>query len=245
MAFYGSSARYDSGVRYASHDSGAPPILSKKMAKVKLELKDKTDVETRDMGLMHKTSMATTAGLANFPIAGRTPTDAAYDTALDNYTGTLTLIEQKEIELAQLRATKDVHKAALEDVLTARGTYVELASGGDETKILSSGFAVQSPRTVTSSLPPPQNVTATMGPNPGEIIVSCKSQPKVKVWIIECRLHSDNAVPGPWTSAKTSGRSTTTLTGLTSGQKYAFRLKAMGPNDVESPFSDEAVCMAP
>ena len=36
-----------------------------------------------------------------------------------------------------------------------------------------------------------------------------------------------------------------TLTGLTSGTKYAFRIRVLGPNDLESPWSDEVICMAP
>ena len=39
--------------------------------------------------------------------------------------------------------------------------------------------------------------------------------------------------------------SAATVTGLVSGKKYAFRIRALGPNDLESPWSDEAVCMAP
>lgn len=30
-----------------------------------------------------------------------------------------------------------------------------------------------------------------------------------------------------------------------SGKKYAFRIRALGPNDLESPRSDAAVCLAP
>jgi hypothetical protein len=89
------------------------------------------------------------------------------------------------------------------------------------------------------------HVVPTMGDNPGEIGLSCQAVPKTKSDIIEMRQHSDTAVPGPWTQAKISGRSSATLTGLTSGTKYAFRIRALGPNDLESPWSDEVICMAP
>jgi hypothetical protein len=47
--------------------------------------------------------------------------------------------------------------------------------------------------------------------------------------------------------AKITGetRSGTVFIGLVSGQKYAYRIRALGPNELESPWSDEVVCMAP
>jgi hypothetical protein len=91
----------------------------------------------------------------------------------------------------------------------------------------------------------PHDVSATMRDNPGEIDITCHAVDKAKSSIMEMRLHSDTAAPGPWTQAKISGRSSATISGLTSGMKYAFRIRALGPNDLESPWSDEAVCMAP
>ena len=122
---------------------------------------------------------------------------------------------------------------------------MDTASGGDLAKILSAAFGVQADATPTTSMEKPYDVYATMGDNPGEIDLSCHAVPKTKSYIIEMRQHSDTAAPGPWTQAKISGRSSATLTGLTSGTKYAFRIRALGPNDLESPWSEEVICMAP
>ena len=91
----------------------------------------------------------------------------------------------------------------------------------------------------------PHEVSATMGDNPGEIDVTCHAVPRTKSSTIEIRAHLDTVAPGPWTQAKISGRSSATLSGLTSGMKYAFRIRALGHNDLESPWSDEVICMAP
>jgi hypothetical protein len=33
--------------------------------------------------------------------------------------------------------------------------------------------------------------------------------------------------------------------GFVPGKRYAFRIRALGPNELESPWSDEVSCMAP
>lgn len=99
--------------------------------------------------------------------------------------------------------------------------------------------------TPTTSMEKPYDVSATMGDNPGEIDLGCHAVPKAKSYLIEMRDHSDTAAPGPWVQVKVSGRSSATIKGLVSGSKYAFRIRALGPNDLESPWSDEAICMAP
>ena len=162
----------------------------------------------------------------------------AYDAKLD-------AIASIETTLQTMRAEKDAMRVVLERELTGRGSYVDLASGGDEAKILSAAFQVQSAATTTTSIDAPQEVIATMGDNPGEIDLSCNAVAKAKSYIIEMREHSETAAPGAWQMAKVVSRSSGTINGLASGKKYAFRMKALGPNDLESPWSDETVCMAP
>lgn len=119
------------------------------------------------------------------------------------------------------------------------------ASGGDQAKILSAAFAVQADATPTTSMEKPYDVSATMGDNPGEIDLGWPAVPKAKSYIIEQCEHSDAAAPGAWLQGRIATHSSSTLTGFTSGRKYAFRIRALGPNDLESPWSEEALCMAP
>ncbi len=237
MAQYNSGVLYNSGVRYSP---AVAIIQPKHMAKVKLELQNKSDSDLSIFGKTHEDAMN---GNTDFPTPD--PTAAAYSAALAAYDAKLKEIEKNDIKGTQLRAEKAALRTTLEALLTSRGAYVDLTSKGDEAKILSAGFPVQSAPTPTTSMGVPQSVIAQMGPNPGEIIVRCTAVPKAKTYIYECREHSDTAAPGVWQQAKLSAKSSITVSGLISGKKYAFRIKVMGPKDLESPFSDETVCMAP
>ena len=210
------------------------------MAKVKLELQDKNDGALRDFAINHKMAMT---GNLNFPTP--TPDAAIFDAALSAYSDKLDDIAEAEIELQTQRSEEDALRVTLDANLTGRGSYVDLAFTGIEAKILSAGFQVQAAASPTNSMPVPTGVVSSMGDNEGEIDVSCDAVPKTNTYVIECREHSETAAPGTWQQAKLSSRSSTSVTGLTSGKKYAFRFRALGPNDLESPWSGETVCMAP
>jgi hypothetical protein len=237
MANWDSGITWDSG---ASWDEAMVAPKTKRMAKVKLDLRSKTDDQLRTFGTEHKAQIT---GNAAFPTPQ--PAPAVYDPKLAAFGSKLDAIAAAEFALQASRAERDVLRSELELMLNGRGSYVEVTSGGDAAKILSAGFQIVSAASPTSSLPAPTNVLATMGDNPGEIDVSGNAVAKAKSYIYECREHADGAVSGPWAQVKVGTRSSFTVRNLTSGKKYAFRMKALGPNDLESPWSDEAVCMAP
>ena len=210
------------------------------MAKVKLDLKNKDFTTLRDFAEGHRAAMVDND---NFPTPQ--PTVAVFDAALEAYSNKLDEITAAEVALQTLRAERDEMREVLEKNLNGRGTYVETASDGELSKIVSAAFEVQAEGSPTTQILKPEGISASMGDEEGEIDVSCHAVPKAKSYIIEMRDHSDTAAPGTWGSPKFSGRSSTTITGLTSGKKYAFRIRAIGPNNLESPWSDEAICMAP
>ena len=121
---------------------------------------------------------------------------------------------------------------------------MESAADGDAALIQSAGLGVQSTGSPTSSLTRPENVTASVGDDAGEIDVSWNRVERARNYIVECRLHPEGAVDGPWQAVKIVSRSKFTVTGLVSGSRYAFRVRALGPNNVESPWSDEAVSLS-
>ncbi len=210
------------------------------MAKVKLDLQNKDFLQLEKFATDHSKAMA---GNANYTTPS--PAAAVFDAALADYAGKNAEIVTAEMDLQTKRAERVALRAALEKELNSRGVYVQEVSGGDEAKILSAGFDVQAAATPTTSIAVPSNVTASMGDNPGEIDVGCNAVSKAKSYLIEYRQHSETSAPGNWTLAKVASRSSATLSGMESGRKYAFRMRALGPNDLESPWSDEAVCMAP
>ncbi len=212
----------------------------KPMAKVKLDLKGKNDGVLREFAEAHKAAMV---GNANFPTPN--PTPAVFDAALLAYTDKMDEIMAAEIALSTLRTQREDLRVGLETALNTRGSYVEAASGGDEAKILSAGFAVQAAGSATTSLIAPYNVAASLGDNEGEIDLTWNAIPKAKSYLVEVREHSDTAAPGTWAFAKVAPRSSASVGGLVTGRKYAFRIRAVGPNDIESPWSGEAISLAP
>jgi hypothetical protein len=223
------------------YPSGGAQLL-KRMAKIKLELRFRTDAEVRDLALAHKMALTQAPGNAQFPTPD--PTPAVFDAKVTAYGAKLSEIDLAEAHLAALRAEKDRFRSEVELLLNQRANYVQNASGGEEAKIQNAAFGVQSLRTPTNSLVRPGNLVAAMTEKPGDIRLTCSAVARAKSYIWECRLHEEGAVDGPWAQFKISARSSITATGLVSGKKYAFRVRALGPNEVESPWSDEAVCMA-
>jgi hypothetical protein len=210
------------------------------MSKVKLDLRSKDFVQLAAFATNHRNAM-----VGNAFFVAPIPKPAVYDAALLAYQTKLNEITAAEVDLQTLRAERDALRIPLELNLTGRGSYVESQSGGDTAQILSAAFELQAIPSATTSIDKPYNMVATMGDSEGEIDLSCHAVPKAGGYVSERREHSDIAAPGPWGNDKFSTRSSVSYTGLVSGQKYAFRTKAMGPNNLEGPWSDEVICMAP
>jgi len=121
--------------------------------------------------------------------------------------------------------------------------YVWKTSTGDEAKIQSAGMSLRAPRTPTTSLPAPQNLALTGGDNDGELDAQWDRVPKAKNY--EVQLSDDPPTSSSWAYAKTTTKSKTTLTGLPSGAKKWVRVRALGPKEITSPWSDPAVKRVP
>jgi hypothetical protein len=210
------------------------------MAKVKLELDGKNGQEVLNASSTHIAAMATPEGLALF--AAPDPSVADYlipHTALATGVNLITSLE------GQLTAARNALPGLIADAkkaMEARAKYVEDETEGDAAKIPISGFAVASTTAQPiGPLPRPENVKAAMTPTPGVIKVSCDPIKGTQTYILEFREHLSGA---SWVQAKLSTKSRNEIPGLTSGKTYAFRVAAVGAAG-QSPWSDEAVCMAP
>ncbi|WP_163709385.1 fibronectin type III domain-containing protein [Mangrovibacterium lignilyticum] len=127
-------------------------------------------------------------------------------------------------------------RAELEDLLSSLGLYVQQASNGDEALILSAGFSVHRAHEPIGPLVKPQNLMVKPASSNGAVLVSCNAVPHASSYLFEYRElvdTSDNGwVPLPCTKSKL------TISGLTSGKQYAFRITAVGSTQTLN-WSDE------
>ncbi len=234
MAFYDSGATYDSGLHY--DEAPVPPVKSKRMAQSKLDLRNRTDDELATFCDAHVAAMT---GNASFP----TPDPAAgvFATTLTAFKTALTEAQQAQAAAQQKTSVKEAARVALEAALNGRRNYVDNKSGGDEPKILSTGFGVRAAATPIGALPAPVDFLATFGDNPGEVDLTWSAIKGAKSYIVEVR---ENVAGTAWGGANVVTKSRATMGGLTTGKTYAFRVRAVGAAG-NGPWSDESIKLAP
>lgn len=226
---------YDSGLFY---DAPVPPpvFLKKRMAKVKLNLNLKTDSELYEFAMQHITAMT---GNANFTTPD--PSAADFLALVDGFNTALQNAIAAQQTAKEMTSLKDAARSALETGLTARGSYVDLKSGGVEPVILSSGLMVKNPPAPVGELPAPAGFLAAMGSLEGQVKLKWKKVRGAVSYIVQV---SPQAMPRVWTQVVVSPTTSAVATGLTPGQTYVFRVCAVGTAG-QGPWSDESAKMAP
>jgi phosphodiesterase/alkaline phosphatase D-like protein len=133
---------------------------------------------------------------------------------------------------------------ALDKIMSQLAGYVQSVAGDDDTKIHSAGMdtrsAAQGAATVEPTLP--QALTPTAGDHDGEVDLSWDTVSRAKSYIIE--KSADPPTATSWQHAGVSPRSTFTVTGLTPGTRYWFRVAAVSTGG-QSGWSDPAMKIAP
>lgn len=227
MASYDSIAHYDDGSHY---DEPAAPSTRKRMAQVKLGLRDKTLDEKADLADLFVTNMT---GNATYPnpspvlatLTGKASAARTKQTARNAASAALALAEQ---QLA-------IAETELVTALTSEGEYIQSASGGDAVKIASAGAEVSGPSGPVGPMPAPQNLRASGGDLEGTADLQWDPVRGRSSYIVECA----QAAAGPWTQVYVGSKSSTTATALTSGTPYWFRVRAVGAAG-PGPWSDPA-----
>ena len=207
-------------------------------AKAATNLKGKTVPELLETTDKVKTSLD---GNASFSI------DAAKITELETKRTTLGT-KQTEAGMArdaseQKTAERDAARKDLEDTLTELANTVNSKST-DEAVLQTSGFDVYIPGEKDPvELVQVQNLSATEGDDEGEIDLHWDRASGATAYGIQQSLDPNN--PTNWTNLEGVGKtSKTTITGLTSGTKYWFRVRAKRGNE-SAGWSDPATKVAP
>jgi len=141
-----------------------------------------------------------------------------------------------------LTSIKKDRRAAVVVLVRELASYVQVACKGDLTVLLSSGFPIQKPqRNPIGVLPPPSNLTVTLGAHSGELDAAV--QPVFGAAVYNWRISTAAAPSVVLQSAQTTAASNS-FTGLTPGVVYnveANAVGAAGPSDWSAPVPQMAV----
>lgn len=207
------------------------------MAKVKLALRSLTIPQKVQFMRQVVTSMT---GNANF--ATPTPTLASI-TAKANDLETRYNDANSARQTAQQKTTlQDTSDGESNALMTQVALYVENTSGGDAAKIQSAGMEVRADGAPIGTLPAPLGLIATVGDIDGELDLDWDSVRGANSYVIQ--KSPDPITPTSWQQAAIVTKSKGTVTGLTSGTKYWFRVAAVGTAG-QGPWSDPATRIAP
>jgi len=226
MALYDSAATYDSGALYDGATPAAQPTT--RMKKIALGLSKSNPSNTAQFADGIVESMT---GNANFP----TPDPAL--TVLTNGAQGIrdkqAEIEAKEAELSVLRGQLGSQNDALKNNIRKLADHVEDKCDGDVDKLRSSGFSLVGDPTPRGPLGQVQNLKVQTTDNEGQLDVRFKKVNGAASYMVEHASSPD----GPWTLATVTTRTTHSLPGLTPGQKYWVRVRAVGTTGF-GPWSD-------
>jgi hypothetical protein len=206
------------------------------MAKVRLGLGDKTVLERVQFGDTVHTALT---GNTNFTTPA--PPLTAVQTATDGLRDAAEAVRLAKLALAGAVDVQDQKQTAFDTVLTQEGNYVQNTSGGDPAKIQSAGMQVQAAPAPPAAMPKVEDVSATGGDLEHECDVHWKPVKRKNNYIIE--VSPDPVTATSWTQAGLPTKSKFTVTGLTSGAKYWFRVAASGTLGA-GPWSDPATARA-
>ncbi len=165
-------------------------------------------------------------------------TDASH-TATDALEESITTATTQAIEAVNATAAKDDLRASGIALLNAAASWAE-----DNVKVplkLSKVYTLQATATPTTSIAQFTDLAISFGDGPGELDTMWKSVDRAMSYELQWRL----AAAGTWTLAKTANKSRTRLIDLPSAPCIQIRARALGPNDIQGPWSDPGEHLVP
>ncbi len=214
------------------------PTLLPGTAQVKLALQPRTDAELITFAEGHA------AALVDNPLFPHpVPSVDDFDHRLAAFEASLTEVENLRVQLLNLTQQKDQLRRELEATFNQRAAYIQLVSQGNPDAIASAGLSTRRPRIRTGTLPPPQNLIASVTQIPGQLLLTWETVRGVRSFQLECAPITDGE-PLHWTTLYVGGQLKHLATDLTPGQRYAFRIATIGGKDGRSAWSPVVERMA-
>ena len=151
-------------------------------------------------------------------------------------------VNAARVEAKNKTVIQNQQEDKLQGLLRQLASYVDNISNGDEALITSAGLNVQAASTGRGELTVPSAFTATSGDSEGEIDLSWNPVPHAQSYVIESSL--DAPPTAKWEHRLATTKSKATLSNLTSGTRYWFRVAAIGSQG-QGGWSDVSMRIAP
>lgn len=191
------------------------------MAKVKLALQQLTVPQKVQFLRQVVTAMT---GNANF--ATPSPTLVTITAKADDLETKFNDAQAARLTAQQKTSLQDTSERDADAAVTQLASYVDNASAGDSTKIQSAGMEVRATPSPVGTLPAPAGLVALIGDLDGEIDLDWDSVRGATSYVMQ--RSPDPPTATSWQSAGVTTKSKGSVTGLTSGTKYWFRVAAVG-----------------
>jgi hypothetical protein len=177
-------------------------------------------------------------GNANFP----TPDPAIADlrAAVD--------VTEEYMEKAELGFKPDIDRRNVESanllkLMRRLASYVDFTANGNKGIIISSGFEVRRKPEPTGPLGRPVSFAAERSEISGEVILDWKAVPHAKAYQVEYTTSDPASPDAEWIADTVTSKSKTTVSNLTKGTDYYFRVRAISGNK-KGAYSNVALIMA-
>lgn len=201
--------------------NGNLPERRAKMAKVKLPSQNLSDAELIEFGRAHILAMT---GNANFTTP--VPNAATYLAGIDALEAKLTAQHNAEAAAKQATLEKNAAQTTVDDNNRQRANYIDGVANGDGIIIASSGFDTRAVAAPIGTVGQPQDFSAHTGDVSSAMVLNWDKVRGANSYVMQkC---TDPSIEANWTFAGVSTKSSATITGLTSGTKYWFRVAAVG-----------------
>jgi len=207
------------------------------MARVKLNLKNLSVTDTIAKGRRIVEAMTNNESFPN-----PSPPMTEVSAAVDDLEKAFAAVQAAKSEVATRVGVQDNAHTKLDQILTQLAGYVESVAGKDETLIISAGMETRSSPSSPSVPSPPQGLSASAGDHEGQIELWWKAVPNARSYKIEAS--NDPATPTSWTHTAIVASASKTISDLTSGKRYWFRVAAVGAGG-QSGWSEHATKVVP
>jgi hypothetical protein len=210
-------------------------------AKVKLGIRNTSDL---DLLQLIRSSVEQMQDNPNFP--NLIPDQDLMREALGDFADSLTQAESLRNAAMAANARKDTLRAVLERLYSQRGNYVAIVSNGNPTLIMGGGLAVRKAPSPVGSLAAPQNLACELSNVAGRMIVTWDASGQAQGYIVQRAAITADQREGDysWESLPVCSKRKLILDDLIHGQRYSFRVAAIGGKNGQSSWSPAVIRMA-